>query len=90
MPHKLGAIVNDVAAKTGAANLGLKKGDIITRYNGDKVTFERFSDLTTTLASNDQQVKICWLFENTQACDDLTLTSRLQPVLEEMQEKQGD
>ncbi|WOH36288.1 aspartyl protease family protein [Thalassotalea fonticola] len=78
MPHKLGAIVNDVSAKTGADNLGLKTGDIITSYNGKKITPEGFSTLTSTLASNLQRIKLCWLSNSTEICDDLVLASRLK------------
>jgi hypothetical protein len=80
MPHKLGAVVNDVAAKTGAANIGLKPGDIITSFDGNKITPEKFSTLTTALASNLQQIKLCWLSNNTGSCNHLVLASRLQAV----------
>ena len=82
MPHKLGAIVNDVAAKTSAANIGLKTGDIITSYNGNQITPEGFSALTSILASNLQKIKLCWLYNGTEICDDLALASRLRAVQE--------
>ena len=78
LPHKLGAVVNDVATNTGAAVIGLKKGDIITRYNGHQITFEKFSDLTTALASNLTKIKLCWLSNSAEICNDLLLASRLQ------------
>ncbi|MEW6996140.1 aspartyl protease family protein [Colwelliaceae bacterium BS250] len=78
IPHKFGAMVNDVATKTGAANIGLKAGDIITSYNGNPITAEGFSALTTILASNAADIKLCWLSNNTEVCDDLALASRLQ------------
>jgi len=80
MPHKLGAMVNDVATKTGAATIGLKAGDIITSYNGNQITPEGFSTLTTALASNLQKIKLCWLSNSTENCDHLVLASRLQSV----------
>jgi hypothetical protein len=82
LPHKLGAIVNDVAANTGSAKIGLEKGDIITHYNGLQITFEKFSDLTSALASSLTKTKLCWQSKskNTEICDDLVLASRLQEV----------
>ena len=80
MPHKLGAIVHDVAPKTGSANIGLKTGDIITSYSGNQITLENFSALTSVLASNFEEVKLCWLSNSTEICDYLVLASRLQSV----------
>lgn len=81
MPHKLGAMINDVAPNTAADNLGLKTGDIITRYNGKQLTPEGLSTFSSVLASNRVKVKVCWISDNTERCDDLVLASRLQPVL---------
>ena len=80
MPHKLGAIVHDVAPKTGSANIGLKTGDIITSYNGNQITHEKFSALTSVLASNFEEAKLCWLSNSTEICDYLVLASRLKTV----------
>jgi len=80
MPHKLGAMVSDVAAETGAANIGLQAGDIITSYNDNQIPLEEFSTLTSVLASNLQEVKICWLSESIESCDHLVLASRLKAV----------
>lgn len=80
MPHKLGAIVNDVAPKTGAGKLGLKTGDIITSYDGNPITLDNFSSLTTALASNLPKIKLCWITNGSEACDDLVLASRLREV----------
>jgi len=80
MPHKQGAMVNDVATKTGAANIGLITGDIITNYNGNKITPEGFSAFTLVLTSNLPKIELCWLSNNTEKCDHLVLASRLQSV----------
>ncbi len=80
MPHKFGAIVNDVATKTAAATLGLKTGDIITSYDGNRVTPEMFSSLTTVLASNLKKIKLCWISSGEEICDDIVLSSRLREV----------
>jgi len=78
MPHKLGAMVNDVATKTGAANLGLIPDDIITSYNGNEITPEEFSTFTSILASKLSKIELCWISDNTKSCDYLVLASRLQ------------
>jgi hypothetical protein len=80
IPHKLGAIVNDVAKETAADNIGLKTDDIITHYNGKKITPEGFSTFTATLASNLPKIKLCWLSNAKEVCQDLALESRLQEV----------
>ena len=80
MPHKLGAMVNDVATRTGAANIGLIAGDIITSYNGNEITPEGFSAFTSALTSNLPKIELCWISNNTENCDHLMLASRLQSV----------
>ncbi len=80
MPHKLGAMVNDVAIKTGAANIGLIAGDIITSYNGNQITAKGFSIFTSALASNLPKIELCWISNNTENCDYLVLASRLKSV----------
>jgi len=80
MPHKLGAMVSDVATKTGAANIGLTAGDIITSYNGNQITSERFSTFTSALTSNLPKIELCWISNDTENCDHLVLASRLQLV----------
>jgi len=80
MPHKLGAMVNDVATETGAANIGLIVGDIITSYDGNEITPEGFSTFTSVLASNLPKVELCWISKNAENCDHLLLASRLQSV----------
>jgi S1-C subfamily serine protease len=80
MPHKLGAMVNDVATRTGAANIGLMVGDIITSYDGNKITPEKFSAFASALTTNRPKIEICLISKNTENCDLLVLASRLQPV----------
>jgi len=80
MPHKLGAMVNDVALQTGSDKIGLKKGDIITRYNGKKVTTANLAGLTFALTSSAQKVSLCWVSNSNNLCDELPLASRLQAV----------
>jgi len=80
MPHKLGALVNDVAKNTGAAKIGLKSGDIITRYDGHKITLAGYSALTSLLASDNKKIMLCWLSNDKEVCDELVLASRLQAV----------
>jgi predicted aspartyl protease len=80
MPHKLGAMVNDVATRTGAANIGLMAGDIITSYDGNKITPKGFSAFASALTTNRPKIEICWISKNTENCDLLVLASRLQSV----------
>jgi predicted aspartyl protease len=76
MPHTLGGIVKDIAAGTTATNSNLEVGDIVTRFNGEVLTAHTIGKLYSVLTSSQDAVRLCWLRDSEENCEELELVSR--------------
>ena len=73
-----GAIVTDVRDKTGAAALnGIKVGDVITDFNGQKIENARDLIAKVSATAPGQQVEIKYLRENGPKIENKTTTIKL-------------
>jgi predicted aspartyl protease len=79
-PHRVGAIVQSVAEDSTASGIGLERGDVVTRLDGQRVGQSNFDELKELLSLNREAVEICWRSGSTEAeevCKRLPLRDRL-------------
>ena len=77
-PHTAGGIVKRIApGSTGQAS-SLQVGDIITAFDDQPVTYQSVTDLKRRLASERSSVRLCWISDQEQRCEDMALASRMR------------
>ena len=76
-PHINGGVVIAVAENTGADQLNLSPGDVITHINDTAITETNFDQLRLSLSSNLDSLPICWQHKQVKKCDQLPLASRI-------------
>lgn len=77
-PHRLGAVVKSVARGDLGHGTELLVGDIITSIDGTPMTPSSISKLERLLASDQEEVAICWMSGDESYCADLALASRFE------------
>jgi len=75
-PHAAGGIVRNIAPGSAAQASSLRVGDIITGFDNTPVTQQSVGELKRALASNRDSVRLCWLSDAKQHCEDIVLASR--------------
>lgn len=76
-PHTLGGIVQSVGEGSGAAEIGLKRGDVITHLDGRKIEPGGFDEAKKLLSSAREAVDVCWRSGTREQCTRLPLADRL-------------
>ena len=76
-PHINGGIVISVAENTGAHQLALQSGDVVTHIDNNAISSDNFDSLRLLLSSNAKSVGICWERDTKSRCGELILASRL-------------
>jgi predicted aspartyl protease len=75
-PHTAGGIVKRIAPDSTGQASPLQVGDIITRFDDNRVSHQNIRELKRALASGRDSVHLCWQSGAIQRCEDLTLASR--------------
>ncbi|MDP5141503.1 hypothetical protein ORJ00_01955 [Rheinheimera baltica] len=81
-PHRLGALVKEVAANSHATELGITTTAILTTINGEDLTEENFDNLRWMLSSDAPYVTVCWQANGPEKCGDLMLIERISAITE--------
>ena len=76
-PHALGGIAQSIAQGSGASEIGLKRGDIVTQLDGRKIEPAGFDEAKKLLSSDREDVEVCWRSEIGERCTRLPLADRL-------------
>jgi len=76
-PHADGGIIRRIATDSAGQSSALQIGDIITSFDDIPVTHRSITELKRTLASDRESVRLCWLSDQGQRCEDLVLATRL-------------
>lgn len=76
-PHRLGALIEQVAEDSHAAELGITAPAIMKKINGKKITENNFDELRQLLNSEAQFVDICWQVNGSERSGKLTLEDRI-------------
>lgn len=76
-PHRLGGLIEHVAANSHAAELGITAPAIMTKINGEKLTENNFDNLRRMLSSEASHVTVCWQANGPTKCGDLKLKDRI-------------
>jgi hypothetical protein len=76
-PHTLGGIVQSIADGSGASEIGMKRGDIVTHLDGRQIEPAGFDQAKALLSSARTDVEICWRSGIQERCTRLPLEDRL-------------
>ena len=76
-PHVLGGIAQSVAEGSGASEIGLRRGDVVTHLDGEKIELGSFDQAKKLLGSARTNVEICWRSGSEERCSRLPLADRL-------------
>lgn len=78
LPPPQGAIVKQVAPNTGAALANVEVNSIVTKIDGNPVTYKNFDTLKLTLSDPKRNtVSLCWTKEEHVQCKMLMLEARI-------------
>jgi hypothetical protein len=75
-PHVLGAVVKTIAKDSAAGNSRLQVGDIITSVSDQPMNRSSITKLKQVLASDVENVSVCWLSGDQSQCESMALVSR--------------
>lgn len=76
-PHRWGGLIEQVAANSYAAELGITAAAILTKINGEKLSEDNFDNLRWMLSSEAPYVTVCWQANGPTKCGNLKLKDRI-------------